>query len=223
MTSATPSRSELRFAAFLTYCSRRPPPTVAIKASRDLMLQVKENRIVEESQQFETGSAFVGRRLREVAPDFIDEFLGADTALIPMPTSGLRKPYALWPALEIVSALRAEGFGAGVASSLRRWKAVPKAALAQSGERPTARTHYDSLVLDRPLALPPVVTLVDDVITRGSQMLGAAWCIWKARPDVTVRAFAVIRTISDETNFVKILDPCVGQIELRRGLCYRRP
>jgi hypothetical protein len=73
------------------------------------------------------------------------------------------------------------------------------------------------------MALPAVVTLVDDVITRGAQMVGAAWAIWAARPDITVRSFAFIRTMSNSVDFERILDPCVGKIEVRRGECFRSP
>lgn len=58
--------------------------------------------------------------------------------------------------------------------------------------RPKARTHVESLTLAKPLSLPAKVTLIDDVVTRGAQLFSAAWAIWSVRPDVEVRASALV-------------------------------
>ena len=47
--------------------------------------------------------------------------------------------------------------------------------------------------------------------------------VWAARPDITVRAFAVIRTISDPDNFFAIGDPVTGVISWRGEVCRRVP
>jgi orotate phosphoribosyltransferase len=74
------------------------------------------------------------------------------------------------------------------------------------------------------MTIPAEVTLVDDVITRGAQMMGAAQAIWAVRADVIVRGFAVIRTISRPEDFKSIASPCSGQIDVRRsGDCFRSP
>lgn len=168
-------------------------------------------------------AAYVARRLREIPHDLYPDFFGADRALVPVPRSRLLVRGALWPAAEIAEALAREGFGNGVLRCLLRGHAVTKAATSTRGTRPTARDHFDSLDLVEPLSLPAKVTLIDDVVTRGAQLLGAAWRIWKARPDVEVVGFAVIRTISDPTEFERILAPCVGRVWLERGRCIRRP
>ena len=134
------------------------------------------------------------------------------------------KPGALWPAYEIANELHALGFGSRVMRNLSRRQAVTKAATAASRERPKAKAHFESLEFASPLELPAKVTLVDDVITRGAQLLGAAWRIWADRPDVTVRGFAVVRTISDPADFSTIAAPCVGTVTLRRDEeCLRSP
>jgi hypothetical protein len=200
-------------ASFVTYCPRGD--SAEIRNSRTLMLQVKENRVLPSTG--EPASAFMARRLREIGPSFVKEFLGPEVVFVPVPRSSLQKLGALWPADELAEALRAEGFGRSVLRCLKRTEAVLKAATASPNERPGAQTHFDSLALVDPLALPSVITLVDDVITRGAQMLGAAWRIWAARPDVMVRGFAFIRTISDPTSSRPSGPPAPGGSPIGKG------
>jgi predicted amidophosphoribosyltransferase len=202
----------------VTYCPRGE--TQLIRKSQTLVRQLKENRML----GAETAAAFVARRLKEMAPDFVAEFLWRDVALVPVPRSSLQKSGALWPALEIATELRALGLGCRVIPCLKRNSAVTKAATAAPNERPKAREQFESLELINPLDLPTNITLVDDVITRGAQMLGAAWCVWALRPDVTVRGFAVIRTISSSADFSTIAAPCVGSVTFGRDdESYRSP
>ena len=59
---------------------------------------------------------------------------------------------------------------------------------------------------------PDLVVLIDDIITRGTQMLAAAEVIRSAWPGTTIRAFAAMRTISNTADFNKILAPVVGTV-----------
>jgi predicted amidophosphoribosyltransferase len=183
------------------------------------MLLLKENRFVRE----ETAAALVARRLRERAEPLTSEFLGENTALVPIPRSGLLRRGALWPALEIAQSLHREGFGSRVIACLSRRVALAKAATSNPEGRPKARAHLESLEVEEPLSLPTKVTLIDDVVTRGAQLFGAAWKIWSVRPNIEVRAFAVIRTISDANEFTTLAAPCTGRIEWREEECRRRP
>jgi predicted amidophosphoribosyltransferase len=216
-----PSRSELKFASFLSYCPRGD--TKEVKRSQDLVRQVKENRFVRSGGRDEPVASLVARRLRERALPFASEFLRTDVALVPVPRSARRVSGALWPGQEIAESLRAEGFGMEVLPCLTRAVPVPKAATSRSEERPKARAHFESLELLDPLSLPAKVTLVDDVVTRGAQLFDAAWRIWAARPDVEVRAFVVIRTMSAFEDFEAIAAPCTGRIEWRAEECRRIP
>ncbi|MFV8754776.1 hypothetical protein ACNOYE_29875 [Nannocystaceae bacterium ST9] len=184
------------------------------------MRAVKGNRIIRAVG--ESAAAFVSRRIRELEPkELVPEFLAKGLgALVPIPRSGLQKPGALWPGLEIATALQHEGLGR-VATCLLRRSAVSKAATSP-GNRPKAKDHFDSLDLDR-IELPSRITLVDDIVTRGAQMFGAAWRIWAERPDVEILGFAVIRTISTPERFESVLAPCVGRIEWRNDECFRVP
>jgi predicted amidophosphoribosyltransferase len=188
------------------------------------MRQVKENRVVSSDQSSEPMASHVARRLAVHAPPFIATFLGPKAVLVPVPRSGLPQRGMLWPALELARALLARGFGASIVDCLRRVHPVPKAAIAAPRDRPRAQTHCDSLSVSDPMTIPAEVTLVDDVITRGAQMMGAAQAIWAVRADVIVRGFAVIRTISRPEDFKSIASPCSGQIDVRRsGDCFRSP
>jgi hypothetical protein len=57
---------------------------------------------------------------------------------------------------------------------------------------------------------------VDDVITQAAQLVGAARRIWAPRPDIELRALAVIPTSSIPADFVQILAPCEGTVSVRR-------
>jgi len=85
-----PFRSELAFAAFLTYCPRGD--TRDIRRSQRFMWRLKGNRVLRSNRLDETASKIVARRLRERAEKFTSELLGKDTSLVPMPRSG-----QLWP------------------------------------------------------------------------------------------------------------------------------
>ena len=79
---------------------------------------------------------------------------------------------------------------------LRRVSEVRKSAYAPPGMRPTPREHFDSLV-NVPVTPPcTAITLVDDVITKGSTMLAAMSRLKQAWPETPVRGFALVRTMS---------------------------
>ena len=69
---------------------------------------------------------------------------------------------------------------------------------------------------------PEQITLVDDVITRGSSFVGIVPHIHEAYPDATVRCFALIRTISTGEVHT-IFAPITGIITYRDGLLLRQP
>ncbi|MCS7145349.1 MAG: hypothetical protein RMJ28_07030 [Nitrososphaerota archaeon] len=67
--------------------------------------------------------------------------------------------------------------------------------------------------------------LVDDIITRGHTVLGGAWRIAEAYPNSIIVAFALFRTISEQRDFRKILEPVRGEVVYRPrfGDALRRP
>jgi len=62
------------------------------------------------------------------------------------------------------------------------------------------------------------LVLVDDVITRGSTLLGCALAIRRAYPEVDIAGFAVSRTLkSEEALPDAMLAPTIGEIEWGYG------
>jgi len=61
---------------------------------------------------------------------------------------------------------------------------------------------------------PEEIILVDDVVTRGATLLGAANRLLDVFPRTHIYALAIMRTISNPVEFEKLYDPCIGKIEL---------
>ena len=89
---------------------------------------------------------------------------------------------------------------------------------------PALPDHYASITVrsPRPRAYPNRITLVDDVITRGSSFVGMVPRLQEAFPDATVRCFTLVRTISTG-DVDAIFAPTAGTITYRDGLLMRQP
>jgi len=61
------------------------------------------------------------------------------------------------------------------------------------------------------LFTPEAITLVDDVITRGSSFVGLVPRVQETFPGIEIRCFALVRTISSG-DIKNILDPIEGTI-----------
>jgi adenine/guanine phosphoribosyltransferase-like PRPP-binding protein len=66
--------------------------------------------------------------------------------------------------------------------------------------------------LEKPLEGVERVTIVDDVVTKGSTLLAAASHVKSVLPGTEVRAFALVRTRGLVDEIESIIDPCVGII-----------
>jgi hypothetical protein len=160
----------------------------------------------------------ISRAVEELAGAFgttpLDEVLGADVMLVPAPKSTPLVSGALWPALRIAEELVRRGLGKEVVPCVRRIIPVKKSAYAAPGERPTAKTHLESLAVDAVLARPSRVAVVDDVVTKGATLLATASAVKELFPDADVRGFAMLRTMGLQPEVEQIRDPCVGTIRL---------
>lgn len=56
---------------------------------------------------------------------------------------------------------------------------------------------------------------IDDIMTRGATLMGAANRLNDAFPNAHIRAFAAMRTISNSDEFHEMYTPCVGVITYR--------
>ena len=143
---------------------------------------------------------------------------------MPIPRSAPLVPNALWPALRICQTIRAKGLAASVLPCVERTQPVRKAATAAPGQRPDPPDHYDStrVVVPPLLPTPRAITLVDDVITRGSSFVGITKHVEDVFPGVPIRYFALIRTIS-AGDVASILDPVQGTVSFTGGQLNRHP
>ncbi len=152
-------------------------------------------------------------------------FFQDDAVLVPMPKSAPMQKGTLWVPERIASNLLDQGLGGKVVSMLERVVAVPKSAWSAPQDRPSPQQHCDSMVVQKPLADPTEVLLIDDIVTRGHTFLGGASRIRDVYPSCEIKAFAAMRAVTYEHDFVKEYDPVKGEITYREiaGDCIRLP
>jgi phosphoribosylpyrophosphate synthetase len=206
--------SEISFGSYLVYSPRGSTDVStrsravrsAIKAGNEGMI----SRIVERmAEHFETTP------LRAV--------LGPDVLLIPAPRSAPLVSGGLWPGLLVCRALAKAGFGRDVLACLDRIEAVPKSAFQAPGGRPTARRHWETIRVDVQLVAARRITLVDDIVTKGNTLLGAASRLAEVFPGRDVSTFALVRTKGRQAEIEAIIDPCLGVIRRSGDEADREP
>lgn len=170
--------------------------------------------------------ALIGRLAERVAgltvAGAFPQVFGADVTLVAVPGHA---PAAGAPGVSqrIAMAFAAQGLAGRVAPMLERVRAVAKAAFCTPPDRPSAQEHFDTLVLRRDASPSRRIVLVDDFITRGATLIGAASRLQSAQPGLDLCAFALVRSVTDAEVTV-FCDPRVGVIKLRTdGSCRRRP
>lgn len=125
-------------------------------------------------------AAFIAERVNGQLPS-----LAADRCLVPIPRSGgapsWPPPSSSWPGRAVAEALRAKGYGARVVFALRRRHALPSSSSQAALQRATVEQHAQSLEFVVG-ALDGVerVTLVDDTVTEGTQLVGAMLALRRA-------------------------------------------
>lgn len=194
--------SEVRFASFADYSSRGT--TAPSDSSRKLCGALKAGN--------SNVLTSLVTRLGEPAAEPIRPFLADDRVLVPVPGSGRTQAGNLWVPLLVCEALRGAGFGREVQKLVTRERAVPKSAFAAPGERPTVQTHYDSFAVHTDLYVPQKITLVDDVLTKGSTTMGAYRRLRDAFPQSDIAVFAVFRTCNLQAEIASVVAPRVGQL-----------
>lgn len=85
------------------------------------------------------------------------------------------KPGTLWIPEQLTTALIKNGLGKSSETCLERTKAVTRSSGQTIGvNRPKALQHYESMQVKKLLFEPKEIILVDDVITRGSTVMGGS-------------------------------------------------
>ena len=211
--------SELEFGSYLTYSPRGKSDLA--KRSKNIMIYLKSEG------NFGNPPKFMSQLVAERIKDSIDQmpfkhFFSPNVSLVPVPKSSLMQPNTLWVSEKIAKALSKQVFG-DFYPCLKRIRPLRKAAYSNPPNRPKAIDHYNSIECQPLVHRPKEIVLIDDIITRGSTLLGCASRLKEIFSDVPIRAFAVIRTMSDLNDFTKIEDPCVGTITLSNNDTFRKP
>jgi hypothetical protein len=213
--------SELSFGTYLCYTPRGE--TELAHESTKWRDRLKTERAFGPTRE-PTSSYIAGRLAAELPATELADMFTPEVTLVPVPSSAILKPGWLWIPLRIAEALRSRGLGGDVLPCLSRRIALRKSAWSDPKERPNAEEHYRSLAVDLPLKAPTDIVLIDDVVTRGATLLGAASRLAETFPEARVRAFAVMRAISNPMEFKAIREPCLGTIRrVSGGATLRRP
>jgi hypothetical protein len=212
--------SSVEFGSLLSYSPRGTSNDEGL--SRTIMRALKGDEYVNHPPKMmsDVVAGMISQRLDKMP--FADLFR-TNPVLIPTPTSSLTQRGTLWVPQRLAGAMRKVGLGRAVVECLNRVKPLRKAATSSSANRPTAIEHYESMDVQKKLSDPDEILLIDDVITRGATLVGAANKLADAYPNARIRAFAVIRTISQPSEFQGIYTPCRGEIQLVGNYTFRLP
>jgi hypothetical protein len=212
--------SEIPFGSFISYSPHGSTPEAL--TSQRLTRLLKRDQIVSDPPRL-MSRVMADSLAAAISEMPFRDFLGPDAFLVPVPPSSLLMKGGLWVPQRIAIALLGVGLGREVAELLERRRPVRKAAYCRPEERPKAKENYATLGVWRPLSSPERIVLIDDVITRGAALLGAASSLAEVLPESEIFGFAMIRTVSNPGEFISIDDPCMGVIRLRDGETYRCP
>lgn len=212
----------IQFGALPSYSPHGKTPKDV--ASKGAMSAVKNDEFIIASGNRIQMSEFVAQFVKEKRGNLpFSHLFDSNSVLVPTPSSALKKPDSLWVPNRIALALKKE-LGCEVAECLVRVKPLPKSATSAASSRSTAAQHFESLEVQEILAQPKSILLIDDVVTRGATLFGAANRLAESYPDAQIAAFAALRTISNPAEFKSVNDPVKGFITLQsNGGTLRRP
>ncbi|OLE89010.1 MAG: hypothetical protein AUF79_12630 [Crenarchaeota archaeon 13_1_20CM_2_51_8] len=206
--------TSLDFGSLLCYTPRGSSPE--IDRAREVMKIIKADDFVNTPPILM--SEWLARTVHQhIGSLRFASFFQKDTVLVPVPSSSLMQPNSLWVPNRIANALVKEGIGKEVAAWLVRKTPVRKAAWSKPADRPKPKEHIATISVQGRISepLPDQIVLVDDIITRGSTLLGAANSLAEALPKAQIRAFVAMMTISDPSHFVTLYKPSLGSVQYR--------
>ncbi len=202
--------AELRYGSISSYLPRGKWPTSGstpeMKSAQNWVLGIKNNSKLSLSDGTQCLASEIAAQQARIAFDAgdLEGILGPDFALVPVPRSGLLSKGDIWPGREIAIALQHQGLG-HVVEALVRSSPLPKSSHQKTAARSSVEDHVASLEVQGLLLAPfKHIVLVDDVVTRGTQLMGAAKVIAGAQPEATITGFAAIEACYQESNFTGI-------------------
>jgi predicted amidophosphoribosyltransferase len=215
--------SELTYASAFTYCPRAQSERARV--AKDLVRAMKNNSY-DPKLKLTTAEALARAHCEKVPGTVLESYFHRATVIVPVPGSSPSNSNAFWVADALAKALKGEGLAQRSVALLRRATAVPRSSRSKAEARPSAEKHFASFEISDHFMENETFILVDDVVTRGATLLGAAARLREAFPANSIEAFAMVRTISDPDEFPsegRLFQPCVGRIDLMSWGCRRRP
>jgi predicted amidophosphoribosyltransferase len=128
-----------------------------------------------------------------------------------------------WGPKWIAEGLVAAGLGREVLPCLVRTSPVPKSAFQAPADRPDAQTHFETIEVSELPLVDERITLVDDFVTKGNTLLGAASRLATVLSSEKPSAFALVRTMGLQLDVERVVDPCVGTIRRHGSSAVRQP
>lgn len=212
--------SRIEFGSLLSYSPRCNSETA--QRSRTTRTALKDDQVV--SNPPILMSDFVGNVIRDNITNLpFAHFFETNPILVPIPRSSLMQSGTLWVPQRLAKALVRRGLGKDVEECLKRTTPLRKSATSLASDRPKTFEHCNSMEVQKVFPEPLEILLIDDIVTRGAAVLGAANKLAEAFPAARIRALAAMRTISPPDIFTDIMAPCIGTIELRGIDAFRRP
>ncbi len=194
--------SKYSYASFANYSPRGiSDPSVK---SRKLCGQIKAGK------EFTSKSAL--KYFNTPKAQVLQQFLNSNVTLVPVPRSAPLAKNALWPAKVIADVLVSNGYGCEARAIIERISPLPKSSTVPGHERPLIHEHKKSLKLNADMFELDEITLVDDVITKGSTIVASADLLAEHFIGAKIRVFAMFRTLGFQTEIEKVVDPFVGTI-----------
>ncbi len=215
--------SQIDFGSFLTYSPYGR--TDIEKRSRTARTNLKRDEHINIGSEQPLMSDYLADLIKKKLDTLpFASFFNENSVLIPAPSSSLLQPNSLWVPERLANVLVKAGLGKDVKSCLQRAEAVAKSSKVSSENRPKVIDHYNSMVVQKILDESKEILVIDDIVTRGSTLLGAVNRLVDTFPNARIRGFAFMRTITNSNEFKKIVKPCTGKITLREdGWPLRRP
>ena len=217
--------TELQFGSLLAYCPNDNSKRGIL--AKNWMAAIKNDYKVTKigGEEAILTSDFIAAQIKQEIDQLpFRPFFGRDVALVPIPKSSLITNDALWVPDRLALALQKSGLG-NRQRLLTRVSPVNRSSTSAPKDRPSPTQHYNSFSVNRALEVPEQIVLVDDIITRGHTLMGAAWRIQEVYPYKLIFGFAAMRAISRIVEFKDLYHPVVGTVSYRSGEedCVRRP
>jgi phosphoribosylpyrophosphate synthetase len=206
----------LEFSSLLSYIPR--PTSEEMQRAKNAMFAIKSDAFIEQPRhQPIPMSQWIATAVhREMSTLTFIPFFQPDTVLVPVPKSSLMQPDTLWVPDRIATALVKAGVGKEAVRYLTRVKPLRKAAFSDPSDRPTPDEQLETLAVQGRVSEPSPtrIVLVDDIVTRGATLLGAANRLAEVFPNAQISCFAAMRVVGP-SDFVNVYDPQCGTIKFR--------